>query len=233
MQNTAKALPRVLMAVDWCNSVEVSEMHQLLKKWAPLSPLDAMELLSPGFPDTLVRPTPVHCSICATAHAHLCMCHRPRSPLPVLCAWCGRFPGASVRRSASGAADRRTAADIPAAAVPGAEVRALPGLRPGAFPPSPSSACPYHRRPRPVLAIESGDARARGAAAVWRAAGALPARVPARAPRGAGPSNVRHDEAGEHCHGGACAALGRGGGVYRCDHACPHRSRMLRQARTA
>ena len=74
MQNTAKALPRVLMAVDWCNSVEVSEMHQLLKKWAPLSPLDAMELLSPGFPDTLVRPTPVHCSICVTSHADLCLC---------------------------------------------------------------------------------------------------------------------------------------------------------------
>jgi len=53
-QKNPLALPKVLMAVRWNNSVEVAEMHKLLERWSPMQPLDAMELLSPRFPDGLV-----------------------------------------------------------------------------------------------------------------------------------------------------------------------------------
>ena len=56
-----RALPKVLLAVDWSVKSQVREAYRLLGKWAPLPPLPALQLLSKRFPDAKVRAFAVRC----------------------------------------------------------------------------------------------------------------------------------------------------------------------------
>jgi hypothetical protein len=56
-----RALPKVLLAVDWSAKSQVREAYRLLGKWAPLPPLHALQLLSKRFPDAKVRAFAVRC----------------------------------------------------------------------------------------------------------------------------------------------------------------------------
>ena len=56
-----RALPKVLLAVDWSVKSQVREAYRLLGKWAPLPPLHALQLLSKRFPDAKVRAFAVRC----------------------------------------------------------------------------------------------------------------------------------------------------------------------------
>jgi phosphatidylinositol 3-kinase len=53
-QNKA-ALPKFLQSVSWQSKQEVEEALDLLSKWQPLDPADALELLSPNFKEPKVR----------------------------------------------------------------------------------------------------------------------------------------------------------------------------------
>ena len=50
-----KALSKILLAVDWTNVAAVHEIHTMMAKWAPLQPLDALELLDARYADSRVR----------------------------------------------------------------------------------------------------------------------------------------------------------------------------------
>lgn len=50
-----KALCKFLLAVDWMRPAAVHEAHVLLQRWAPLSSLDALEMLDARYADTKVR----------------------------------------------------------------------------------------------------------------------------------------------------------------------------------
>ena len=50
-----KALCKFLLAVDWLSPAAVHESHLLMEKWAPLQPMDALELLDARYADTKVR----------------------------------------------------------------------------------------------------------------------------------------------------------------------------------
>lgn len=54
MQNKA-ALPKFLQSVSWQSKQEMEEALDLLYKWQPLDPADALELLSPTFKEPKVR----------------------------------------------------------------------------------------------------------------------------------------------------------------------------------
>ncbi len=54
MQNKA-ALPKFLQSVSWDSKQEMEEALDLLYKWQPLEPADALELLSPTFREPKVR----------------------------------------------------------------------------------------------------------------------------------------------------------------------------------
>ena len=54
MQNKA-ALPKFLQSVSWNSKHEMEEALDLLYKWQPLDPADALELLSPAFREPKVR----------------------------------------------------------------------------------------------------------------------------------------------------------------------------------
>lgn len=54
-------LSKFLQCVDWTDLQCQAEAHRLLKEWAPLNPLQALELLDPRFPDTTVRRYAVNC----------------------------------------------------------------------------------------------------------------------------------------------------------------------------
>ena len=56
-----RALPKVLLAVDWSVKSQVREAYRLLGKVAPLPPLQALQLLSKRFPDAKVRAFAVRC----------------------------------------------------------------------------------------------------------------------------------------------------------------------------
>ena len=56
-----RALPRVLLAVDWGSPRQVKEAHRLLHIWTPLAPLPALQLLTKRFPDSRVRAFAVTC----------------------------------------------------------------------------------------------------------------------------------------------------------------------------
>ena len=56
-----RALPKVLLAVDWSVKSQVREAYRLLGKWALLAPLHALQLLSKRFPDAKVRAFAVRC----------------------------------------------------------------------------------------------------------------------------------------------------------------------------
>ncbi|RNF26960.1 putative phosphatidylinositol 3-kinase 2 [Trypanosoma conorhini] len=50
-----RALAKFLLAVNWLQPYAVYEAHSLLKRWAPLQPMDVLELLDIRFVDILVR----------------------------------------------------------------------------------------------------------------------------------------------------------------------------------
>jgi hypothetical protein len=50
-----KALAKFLLAVDWRSPGAVHEAHNLMERWAPLAPMDALELLDARYADTRVR----------------------------------------------------------------------------------------------------------------------------------------------------------------------------------
>ena len=49
------ALPKFLQATTYSDYYSVQEMHSLLPKWTPPSPIDALELLDSKFADPVVR----------------------------------------------------------------------------------------------------------------------------------------------------------------------------------
>lgn len=51
----SKALTKFLQSVDWASKQEAEEALDLLYKWQPLDPADALELLTPTFPEPRVR----------------------------------------------------------------------------------------------------------------------------------------------------------------------------------
>ncbi|KAK2959334.1 putative Phosphatidylinositol 3-kinase 1 [Blattamonas nauphoetae] len=50
-----QALPKFLHTINWTSRKNVVEAHYLLRRWKPLNPIDAMELLDAKFADPLVR----------------------------------------------------------------------------------------------------------------------------------------------------------------------------------
>lgn len=50
-----KALPKFLASVPMADARAVQEMHRLLRIWAPIAPIDALELLDSKFADAIVR----------------------------------------------------------------------------------------------------------------------------------------------------------------------------------
>lgn len=50
-----RALPKLLLAIDWRRPSAVHEGHELMINWAPMKPIDALELLDSRFADTKVR----------------------------------------------------------------------------------------------------------------------------------------------------------------------------------
>jgi Phosphatidylinositol 3- and 4-kinase/Phosphoinositide 3-kinase family, accessory domain (PIK domain)/Phosphoinositide 3-kinase C2/Calponin homology (CH) domain/RhoGEF domain len=55
------ALPKVLLAVDWCDADAVLEAHALLREWPLLPPLVALQLLDGKFMDKRVREYAIKC----------------------------------------------------------------------------------------------------------------------------------------------------------------------------
>ena len=49
------ALPRVLQSAPNWSPKTLPNIYSLVQNWTPMSPVDAMELLLPAYPDTLVR----------------------------------------------------------------------------------------------------------------------------------------------------------------------------------
>ncbi|KAH3763554.1 phosphatidylinositol-4,5-diphosphate 3-kinase [Pelomyxa schiedti] len=49
------ALSKFLLSVNWANRAQVSEAHRLLKEWAPISHVQALQLLGGEFADATVR----------------------------------------------------------------------------------------------------------------------------------------------------------------------------------
>ncbi|KAH8055401.1 phosphatidylinositol kinase [Aureococcus anophagefferens] len=61
LASNPKALPKFLLTVNWGNHDDVREGYRLLKTWAPMPPLEALQLLSVRFPDPKVRSYAVRC----------------------------------------------------------------------------------------------------------------------------------------------------------------------------
>uniref|UniRef100_A0A1I8NM56 Uncharacterized protein n=1 Tax=Stomoxys calcitrans TaxID=35570 RepID=A0A1I8NM56_STOCA len=55
LQNIPHALPKVLHAAHSWDYASLMDLHSLLCSWSPLSPLQALELLLPRYPDAKVR----------------------------------------------------------------------------------------------------------------------------------------------------------------------------------
>ena len=61
MVRDPRALPKFLLTVNWGDHDAVREGYRLLKQWAPMPPLEALQLLSMRFPDPKVRAFAVRC----------------------------------------------------------------------------------------------------------------------------------------------------------------------------
>jgi hypothetical protein len=57
----SKALPKVLLSVDWTDRRAVIEMYSLLHRWELPTPVEALQLLDAKFPDPKVRAYAVEC----------------------------------------------------------------------------------------------------------------------------------------------------------------------------
>ena len=55
------ALTRMLQCVDWSDALEARQAGELMAAWAPIAAAQALQLLSPDFPQPEVW-CPVHCS---------------------------------------------------------------------------------------------------------------------------------------------------------------------------
>mmetsp|Transcript_962 Transcript_962/g.3317 ORF Transcript_962/g.3317 Transcript_962/m.3317 type:complete len:1116 (-) Transcript_962:3492-6839(-) len=55
IQSNPKALSKFMLSVPWQQPYAVYEAHSLLSEWAPLEPIDALELLDYNFGDSKVR----------------------------------------------------------------------------------------------------------------------------------------------------------------------------------
>ena len=51
----ARALPKVLLSMDWIDRKAVMEMYSLLHRWDHPSPIEALQLLDCKFPDPKVN----------------------------------------------------------------------------------------------------------------------------------------------------------------------------------
>ena len=54
----ARALTKFLKCVDWGDAQEARQAADLMQAWAPIAIADALELLSPDFPNEQVRLLP-------------------------------------------------------------------------------------------------------------------------------------------------------------------------------
>lgn len=61
LQEFPQALPKVLYAAHSWDFASLVDLHGLIRSWKPLSPLQALELLLPRYPDLLVRAYAVEC----------------------------------------------------------------------------------------------------------------------------------------------------------------------------
>ncbi|MDP2438807.1 MAG: hypothetical protein Q8P67_23935, partial [archaeon] len=55
------ALPKVIQSCPWGDPAAVAELHRLLKSWPALTPLRALELLGPNYPNPSIRKFAVLC----------------------------------------------------------------------------------------------------------------------------------------------------------------------------
>lgn len=55
LSNQKKALTKFLKCVTWTSTSEVRQAVDLMSRWAPIDPEDALELLGPGFTHATVR----------------------------------------------------------------------------------------------------------------------------------------------------------------------------------
>ena len=56
-----ESLPKFLRAVQWDDPAQVEETHRLLDVWAPMDPVDSLELLDANFFDARVRSFAIEC----------------------------------------------------------------------------------------------------------------------------------------------------------------------------
>ncbi|KAJ6229788.1 pi-3 kinase [Anaeramoeba flamelloides] len=61
IMNDPKSLPKFLLSINWANRFQVREAKTLLEMWAPMDPVDALELLDSRFSDASVREYAVKC----------------------------------------------------------------------------------------------------------------------------------------------------------------------------
>ncbi|KNC46264.1 hypothetical protein, variant [Thecamonas trahens ATCC 50062] len=59
--HTPEALPKFLLSVKWDDPSQVQEVHRLLDVWAPLDPVDSLELLDANYFDAKVRSFAIEC----------------------------------------------------------------------------------------------------------------------------------------------------------------------------
>lgn len=60
-KNDPAALPKLLLAIDWTDHTQVSQIHELLLVWPLLPPLSALQLLDSKYMDVRVREYAVKC----------------------------------------------------------------------------------------------------------------------------------------------------------------------------
>lgn len=76
----ARALTKFLKCVDWGDAQEARQAADLMQAWAPIAIADALELLSPDFPNDQVMSTFHYGSSHTCKHATPSDC-RPRASL--------------------------------------------------------------------------------------------------------------------------------------------------------
>ena len=63
----ARALTKFLKCVDWGDAQEARQAADLMQAWAPIAIADALELLSPDFPNEQVSCLSTACLLCPSA----------------------------------------------------------------------------------------------------------------------------------------------------------------------
>ena len=83
----ARALTKFLKCVDWGDAQEARQAADLMQAWAPIAIADALELLSPDFPNEQVSCLSTACLLCPSA-----CCSWPLSIVFVFCRDALPFP---------------------------------------------------------------------------------------------------------------------------------------------